>query len=333
VKEQELIRDKIEIFFVAKNNTDQQNIEKYFQFKIENSSVLLTGRIPESAVEEKNGLRQAVFSLVFVMKEKVFGYKSSSMMVVLDVRGTVAITAKEYFLIFVIVTVICLLMCLIALLAGKSTNNEQKKAVADAISKPITDNAMLTHSVLEWKKEDNEQKPVDVTMVDELFMFREADQKKNRKKRIYEMEDDFRPEELNLAQLDRKLALERTTSFIGANSEPNSSLKRPNGINENMDLSPIRIPKGENFKVRSPSYMPDPTSRMIREHNEKEENGNEDLGVDKYDINLDSPNDKEMMSEYGSERNQPVSAVSLEMTPIRDFHIQAFSSEQIDSPD
>ena len=147
------------------------------------------------------------------------------------------------------------------------------------------------------------------------------------------MEDDFRPEELNLAQLDRKLALERTTSFIGANSEPNSSLKRPNGINENMDLSPIRIPKGENFKVRSPSYMADPTSRMIREHNEKEENGNEELGVDKYDINLDSPNDKEMMSENGSERNQPVSAVSLEMTPIRDFHIQAFSSEQIDSPD
>ncbi len=227
-----------------------------------NSSLMLSGKLPSdfgAGPEGSAGLAPRSLQLEVVVRERRFGYESSRLVVSLDLRTAEQVTLKEYFLVIAVVFLLCLFMCLVVLLASKSSNS-QLQTVAEEMKKP-TENVMLSHSVVEWKKEDHPTKPLDQTVIDELYMFKEVDQKKLRKKRIFE--EDLRPPELSLSQVGKKLTLEKTMSFaIPPTSEPSSAL-RPNPMNETMDLSPIKRARGEDFKIRSPALTPDLASSYV----------------------------------------------------------------------
>ena len=281
---------------------------------IRNNSLMLSGKAPTDfgpGADSKPGSIDQTLQLEFFVKERKYGYHTTQLLVSLELRGAEEITVKEYFLVFAVVLLLCLFMCLVVLLASKSTNS-QISAVAEEMKKP-TENVMLSHSVMEWKKEDHPSKPLDQTVIDELYMFKEVDQKKNRKKRVFE--EDVRPPELSLSQVDKKLTLEKTMSFaMHAGSEPNSALK-PNPMNDTVDLSPIKRARGEAFKVQSPSLTPELANSYVYAGGLR--SSVDTVSVGNFQVSQGSPDNKMMSGENHGDTNQG--------TPAKELRISAFS--------
>lgn len=300
--------------FLTTTDSGKKNFLATFSAFMRNSSLMLSGKAPSDfglGPDSKADAANPSLQLSFVVKEKKFGYETTQLLVNLELRGAEQITLKEYFLVFAVVFLLCLFMCLVVLLASKSSNS-QLKAVSEELKKPA-ENVMLSHSVVEWKKEDHPAKPLDQTVIDELYMFKEVDQKKLRKKRVFE--EDVRPPELSLSQVDKKLPLEKTMSFaIPPNSEPSSAL-RPNPMNETVDLSPIKRARGEDFKIRSPSLTPDLANSYVFAGGVR--SSVDTATVRDFQIGLGSPDNKVMSGERPGETGQH--------TPARELKISAFS--------
>ena len=313
LNEPEEITSNCEVFLMTPDPGKKRYIATFSAF-MRDSTLMLSGKAPQDfgpGLDAQPDQANPTLQLSFVVKERKFGYETVQLQVNLELRGIEQITLKEYFLVFAVVFLLCLFMCLVVLLASKSSNS-QMKVVSEELKKP-TENVMLSHSVVDWKKEDHPSKPLDQTVIDELYMFKEVDQKKLRKKRVFE--EDLRPPELSLSQVGKKLPLEKTMSFaIPPNSEPSSAL-RPNPMNETVDLSPIKRARGEDFKIRSPSLTPDLANSYVFAGGVR---SSVDTGtVRDPQTHLGSPDYKVMSGERPPNTNQH--------SPARDLKISAFS--------
>lgn len=198
------------------------------------------------------------YSTVVYVEESLAGLRSKLIQVKISITPPPVVSWGTIFLISIIIFTICMLMCLVFLLVRQSSSN-QIKIVKDAVNhRP--QNEMLTNSVIEWKKkEEVENSQLDQTAINEVYLFREAEIKKEKKKRVFDVnnEMDNRPSPMDLNCLPRKLSKDEVlTPGYSLNNTMSNTLdfRRMNSANDlTVDMSPIRIKQGMQFQVNTPN--------------------------------------------------------------------------------
>lgn len=205
--------------------------------------------------------------LVLSVTHRTENLKSSEISVRFEVTSSDGgFTSSDLFLAAVLFGFICLLVTLIVLLTKEGENS--KNAVKDAINPGLAagqtpDNNMLSQSVVDWTKADTSASKVDQTVVDELYMFKDAQYKEQRKRRSLFQADDNRPAELQIPQVNIQDA--NISQMDSAFKQPNLSMNS-SFMKQTMDLSPIRghLPAALDLHLETPQRTPLDASKPFK---------------------------------------------------------------------
>lgn len=251
----------------------------FAKFHIFSGDLIMEGEAPVS----RNKRVSTFYSKIYLIDLKS-GMKSVEFNIQLEVRPNSSVNWPAIFILCIMLGFVFLIVCLLVIIAKQSTENHVQ-IVADALPKK----EVLTNSVLEWKKEaDLNKSQLDQTVINEMYLFKEAEMKKEKKKRAYEIEEEGRPPPVDLACIKKDPKDDVLTPGYSLNVTQELR-KTTSGNDITLDLSPIRIKKGVNFEMRSPQLAALTSSEIKPNPGQIVSSG--------LKLNIQSVSDKKLISE------------------------------------
>lgn len=224
----------------------------FANFRVYKGYLIVEGDAPSVT----RGHSESYYTTVHITDSKV-GMRSEDIPLRLLVLPPPPVSWQAIFLVIIIIGSVAMLVCL-AVLLGRQSASDNVKLVTEAVSTRQS-NDMLTHSVIEWKKKevDLDKSQLDQTAVDEVYMFKEVEIKRNKQYRAFELDEMNRPFPMDLNLLQKKFSKEDIlTPGYSLNNTLNNTLdfrKMSGGNDITVDMSPIKIKQGTRFEVNTPN--------------------------------------------------------------------------------
>ena len=249
---------------------------EYMKIYFNEGVLMMSGVMPSSPNPKHKAAARRNALLALTVTDSLTKISSAEIYFYFEIANhETELSSSDLFMVAVLIGFMCLLVVLVVSLGKESTNGT--RAVKDLVDPSLVanasqDNNMLSKSVIDWSKNQNSPAQVDQTVVDELYMFKDAQQKEQKKRRSLFQVEDNRPAEIEIPVL-QKMSLEvEGSQFNSALKQPTPTLSlTASFMKQTFDLSPIRgeVHKALDLHLETPHRTPhvgtNPTSKSPTE--------------------------------------------------------------------